>query len=216
MNNPLHLHSETDTPYTATSEVVQSNENRKSSLSPHILANIDENKQFQFSWKEFVDSNFYISGGWSLDYYTTVRGAENFHIYLWIAKDIAWTQDLYYPAMIFGSLALAWCLVLLGFAVRAGGILEVYMWIPMVMWLAANFFWMSGEVFNGDDDYVVPRTAYIMESAISWILLYHVILRPFNLIPEDKSDSTLYSRPGLVPRFSYFRVSRFTKQLKRR
>lgn len=40
---------------------------------------------------------------------STVRGAENFHIYLWIAKDIGWAQDWRDWALVFGSLAVIWC-----------------------------------------------------------------------------------------------------------
>ena len=121
------------------------------------------NEPFFFTWKDFVARNFFISGPWSLDYYHTARGSENFHIYLWIAKDMAWAENWYWPAMIFGSAALAWCFVLLSHAIQARNILEVYMWVATVLWLAGNFVWMAGEVFNGDDDFVVPRTAHIME-----------------------------------------------------
>ena len=90
-------------------------------------------------------NNFYITMPWSPQVYFTVRGAENFHIYLWIAKDLCWTQSWYYPAYIFGSAALGWCLILLYHAVSARCITEVYMLIPMMMWLSANFIWMSGK-----------------------------------------------------------------------
>jgi len=147
---------------------------------------------------------FYITQEWSLSYYLTVRGSENFHIYLWIAKDLAWTQNWYWPAMMFGSSALAWCLVLAFNAIRSRCIEEMYMLVALVMWLSANFLWMAGEVFNGDDDYVVPRVGYIMESAISWILFYHVILRPCKIIPHDDAMNKRYENTGLKSRFSYF------------
>ncbi len=187
---------------------------------------------------------FYITVPWSFEYYFTVRGSENFHIYLWIAKDLAWTQDSYYPAMIFGSLALIWCLVLAVNAIRERSIDELYMLVALFLWLSANFLWMAGqsisltssewqhllwcflgEVFDGDDDYVVPRTANIMEvfcqcgspfpllqltfaqSAIAWILLYHVVLRPLKIIPKDEHAAKRYETNGLKPRFSYFEAS---------
>jgi hypothetical protein len=43
-----------------------------------------------------------------------------------------------------------------------------------------------------------------MESAIALILFYHVILRPFKILPPDHFERTGYDQPGLVPRFSYF------------
>jgi hypothetical protein len=63
-----------------------------------------------------------------------------------------------------------------------------------------------GEVYNGDDDYVVPRAAIIMETAIALILLYHIVLRPFKLIPEPSKEMIdKYESADLIPRFSYFR-----------
>lgn len=160
------------------------------------------------NFDSLVDNAFYISQPWSLSYYWTVRGSENFHIYLWIAKDLAWSQSSYWPAMIFGSLAVLWCFVLLHHAIEARNLEEVYMWVALTMWLVANFVWMAGEVFNGDDDYVVPRAAGIMEGAIAWILFYHVALRPLGFFADFDFDASSYSRRGLKCRFSYFKTWR--------
>jgi hypothetical protein len=141
------------------------------------MTEVDEEKEepFFFTWKDFIDRNFYISGAWTLDYYFSVRGAENFHIYLWIAKDLAWAQDLYIPAALFGSLAVAWCFVLAYYAMKYGGIEEVYMLIATVLWLTGNFVWMVGEVLYDDDDYVVPRTATMFEVSAQFCgFLVHV------------------------------------------
>mmetsp|Transcript_13325 Transcript_13325/g.18272 ORF Transcript_13325/g.18272 Transcript_13325/m.18272 type:complete len:397 (+) Transcript_13325:31-1221(+) len=155
--------------------------------------------------KTIVQENFFITLPWSPQIYFSVRGSENFHIYLWIAKDLAWSQGSYYPAMIFGTSALAWCLVLAYHAISSRCLEEVYMLIALILWLSANFVWMAGEVFSGDDDYVVPTSAIIMESAIAWILFYHVILRPLGLIPPDAFMTARYESAGLKSRFSYFK-----------
>lgn len=105
----------------------------------------ESEEPFFFTWKDFVSRNFYISGGWSIDYYYTVRGTENFHIYLWILKDMAWAESWYWPAMIFGSGALAWCFVILSHAIHARNMVEIYMWVALVLWLSANFVWMAGK-----------------------------------------------------------------------
>lgn len=96
--------------------------------------------------RNYWGNYFYITQPWSLEYYLTIRGSENFHIYLWVAKDLAWTQDSYWPSMIFGSMALAWCGVLAFNAIKHRSIDEVYMLIALTMWLAANFVWMAGKV----------------------------------------------------------------------
>lgn len=89
-------------------------------------------------------NNFYITMPWSPQVYFTVRGAENFHIYLWIAKDLSWTRDAYVPALTFGTASILWCVVLMYHAVSARCITEVYMLIVMILWIAGNFLWMSG------------------------------------------------------------------------
>eukprot|EP01038_Epipyxis_sp_PR26KG_P016153 gene16153-21956_t len=176
---------------------------------------LDNNKQvFESSSKDkdnnddsynvSYGSSFYISVPWSPQIYFTVRGSENFHIYLWIAKDLSWSQNLYWCSMIFGSMALSWCLVLAYHAISSRCYEEVYMLIPLIIWLSANFVWMAGEVFNGDDDIVVPRSAIMMEVAIAWILFYHIVLRPLKLLPADELMTRRYSKAGLNCRFSYF------------
>jgi hypothetical protein len=104
------------------------------------LTSHDASKSQKHLWGDY----FYITVPWSLGYYFTVRGSENFHIYLWVAKDLAWSQDSYWPAMIFGIMALAWCVVLAVNAARVGSIDELYMLVALFMWLCANFLWMAG------------------------------------------------------------------------
>lgn len=140
---------------------------------------------FSFSWKDFVARNFYISGAWDLEYYYTIRGSENFHIYLWIAKDWAWTQEWQYPAIIFGSMAVAWCFVMAYHAWESGVPEEMYMLIALVLWLCANFVWMTGELYYGDDDYVAPRAAIIMEVSASH---GSVIDPPYNVFKINRAQ----------------------------
>eukprot|EP01033_Poteriospumella_lacustris_P014852 gene14852-10620_t len=156
-------------------------------------------------WRHLLDNDFFISQPWDLSYYWTVRGSENLHIYLWIAKDLAWAESWYWPAMLFGSAAVLWCFVLLHHAVAARNYEEIYMWVGLTLWLVANFVWMAGEVFNDDDDFVVPRAAHVMEAAIAWILAFHLFLKPLGVFQSYDYANSPYDRPGLVPRFSYFR-----------
>lgn len=118
-------------------------------MNPVHASDIEDPKTLESISKDdskqtYLGNYFYITVPWSIEYYFTVRGSENFHIYLWVAKDLAWTQDAYWPSMIFGSMALAWCGVLAFNAIRHRSIDEVYMLIALTMWLAANFVWMAG------------------------------------------------------------------------
>lgn len=118
-------------------DAILNDENHK----PFPLFSVDQNDNLHVN-------NFYITMPWSPQVYFTVRGAENFHIYLWIAKDLSWTRDAYIPAMTFGTASLLWCVVLMYHAVTAKCITEVYMLIVMILWIAGNFLWMSGEWRN--------------------------------------------------------------------
>lgn len=169
------------------------------------LCNLKKSSSF-WSLESLIENNFYISQPLTFDYYWSVRGSENFHIYLWIAKDLAWVQDWYWPSMVFGSAALAWCFLLLSHAIHARNYEEIYLWVAFTLWLSANFVWMSGEVFNGDDDYVLNNVAIVMETAIAWILFAHLVLKPFKVFPPFDYRNSHYARPGLVSRFSYFEV----------
>ena len=108
--------------------------------APRPLETVKSDLETRKYWGNY----FYITTPWSWSYYLSVRGSENFHIYLWVAKDLAWTQDSFWPALIFGSAALAWCGVLLYNSIRGKSVEEVYMLIALIMWLAANFLWMAG------------------------------------------------------------------------
>lgn len=82
--------------------------------------------------------------------YYMLRPVENVHIYVWIIKDLSWSQDWYYPTLIFGALALLWCGMLLLEAIRARSVYEVYMITGTTLWLAANYTWMAG------NDWLLP------------------------------------------------------------
>ena len=77
--------------------------------------------------------------------YYMVRPIENVHIYLWILKDLSWAQDWDYPAMIFGTLALIYCVLLFYEAFSLRSYYEAYMAVGTTLWLAANYVWMAGE-----------------------------------------------------------------------
>ena len=74
----------------------------------------------------------------------TIRGSENFHIYLWIAKDFSWSQGLLWESMIFGACTIGWCAVLMRNAFKYSNYEEVYFLFPVTLWLFANYWWMSG------------------------------------------------------------------------
>jgi hypothetical protein len=116
--------------------------------------------------KSIFSRNFYISSAWSPQLYFTARGAENFHIYLWIAKDLCWIQYFHTPAIVFGSLALAWCAVLFYHALKDSWE-DAYMLVGLTLWLTGNFVWMHGEVTSDDDAIVGPQASIFFEVRFS-------------------------------------------------
>jgi hypothetical protein len=115
-----------------------------------------------------------------------------------------WSQDWLVWSLFFGFSALAWCFVLFYHAAAAKNWEEVYMLVPLVLWLFGNFWWMWGEVVNNDDDVDAPETNHMFVAALSWIAMYHLILRPLKLIEPDASMTAKYEAAGLKSRFSYF------------
>lgn len=97
--------------------------------------------------REEHGNDFQITIPWSPQLYFSVRGAENFHIYLWIIKDLAWTQKWYVVSWIFGLSAISWCFVLVYHAFADKNYNEMYMLVALILWLSANFVWMAGELF---------------------------------------------------------------------
>lgn len=115
---------------------------------PFFLENSSEQSK-QIPGKDLADSNrnvysFYFTLPYSSQTYFSLRMLENFHLYLWIAKDLSWAQNSYSPALIFGICALIWSFVLMAYAVLHRFWNELYMLIGMTLWLTANFVWMAG------------------------------------------------------------------------
>lgn len=108
----------------------------------------DDDDAWEKQTNEEICKQFYFTVPWSPQIYFTVRGSENFHIYLWIAKDLAWSERWYYAALAAGIAALVWCSVLVYHAYRSRCKHEMYLVVALVLWLTANFVWMGGEIIN--------------------------------------------------------------------
>ena len=69
-----------------------------------------------------------------LEYILSVKGAENFHVYLWLIKDLAWTQSWYYIGYAFGCAAVIWSVILLAQAAMERNTNEVCISMGQVCW----------------------------------------------------------------------------------
>mmetsp|Transcript_13526 Transcript_13526/g.12248 ORF Transcript_13526/g.12248 Transcript_13526/m.12248 type:complete len:368 (-) Transcript_13526:24-1127(-) len=149
---------------------------------------------------------------WTLSWYLSITGSEYFHIYLWICKDLSWTQEWYLLSLIFGTLSLMWYVVLAYHALSTRNGEEIWNVLGGILWLFANFWWMAGEIHDVQYPYANPisikhdrDSSYILSAALIWFSIYYLIIIPFNLLPVSKRALEAYDDGQLHCRFSYFR-----------
>jgi len=144
---------------------------------------------------------------------------ELFHVYMWIAKDFAWASNNYYLGIVAGTSALIWCFILLGFAIYRSDWEDLYMLCAITLWLGGNYVWMCGELtqplvpysddgipFFGTNNENTLISFHMFVTALSFLALYYLVLRPLGLFADSKYVTAFYNRRGFTPRFpSYFK-----------
>lgn len=141
-----------------------------------------------------------------VEYLFSIRGWDNFHIYLWILKDLAWTLDNFWMSAVCGTMAVAWCGILVIVAYRNGDWEEIYMLVSTILWIVGNFWWMAAETnIVGDDDTHALQTSYMLETGLGWLVLFYLVLRPLNVIRETPAVTEQFLILDLHSRFSYFK-----------
>ncbi|MBK9273072.1 MAG: hypothetical protein IPM49_00845 [Flavobacteriales bacterium] len=103
-----------------------------------------------------------------------VRSGENFHIVLWLVKDMCWAMDLALPAtaMVAPTIAVA---IFIAWKHRHEAYERAHA-LATVFWIGANSTWMVGEFFFGDR----LRTHAIALFAVGMccVLWYYLFERP--------------------------------------
>lgn len=162
----------------------------------------------------------YPSEPWTISYYFT-DGQENFHIYLWLLKDLTWVQSWYIAGILIGGFACFWSVFLVSKSIRQRNINEFWSRFADLLWLFANYWWMIGETH----DYTYPdepsiyeartrQAAVIMITALIWIGLYYILLKPLGFTGKtiDNSDEKVgenqvashHEEEEPTPRFSFY------------
>jgi hypothetical protein len=151
-----------------------------------------------------------------LDWLLSIRGAENLYLYFWLLKDLSWAQDWYYPAYVFGALAIASSFVMVVNTVVDQATNEIFFSTAVFLWIFANFWWMTGDIHDyvlgyPDDavsdwyDQRTPQAAIIMEFGISWLAFFYLVVKPFKLFGADDPEKVAeYDTTGLPPRWPMF------------
>lgn len=104
----------------------------------------------------------------------SIRANENFHIVLWLLKDLCWVLDLRTAGlvMIVPTIGMA---ALIAWRLRhdAGELLHA---LAVVSWILANSIWMIGEFYM--DDGTRPAATVFFVAGIALVLWYYVGLAP--------------------------------------
>ena len=150
-----------------------------------------------------------------LEWMFSIRGVENMYLYFWLLKDLSWSQDWYYPSYVFGSLAIVFSFLMVCNAVYDGSTNEVFTSTAVLLWIFANFWWMTGDIHDyvldyPDDDYndwydrQTSQAAIMMETGISWLAFFYLIVKPLKLFGADDPDTVAaYDTTGLPPRWPF-------------
>jgi hypothetical protein len=162
----------------------------------------------------------YPSQPWTVSYYFN-EGQENFHIYLWLLKDLAWVQSWYLPGILIGGFACFWSIFLVSKSISHRNLNEFWSRFADLLWLFANYWWMIGETH----DYEFPhepsqyenktrQAAAIMITALVWVASYYLVLKPLRVVEKFTitSTPTLPTSPALAtedndtppPRFPFY------------
>jgi len=123
-----------------------------------------------------------------MGYYVSDNGQSNFHIYLWIIKDLAWAQNWYWVAHIVGGAALLWQLYFFTKSALNRNLDDAWFNSTVFMWLLGHYLWMDGELhdyrFPNKESTYDARTiqsGYIFIAASIWVSLYYIVMKPLRL-----------------------------------
>ena len=177
----------------------------KQTAPPRVILKFPAKLEIPAAYRTLPDE------AWSPDIYLSVRGSENFLIYIWIAKDLSWTQNWYYSTHIFGVSALFCSFLTICRSIKDKSSEEIFHSIAQFMWLFSNYWWMSADVYNSNHPYDSSvyirrkeQSRVIMETALAWLALWYCIMRPCNIFPVDSETYKKYDDANLRCRFSYF------------
>jgi hypothetical protein len=106
-----------------------------------------------------------------------LRDFENFHILLWLAKDVCWVTEF----EIGGAIMVAPTLLLAMFITYKGrrDKADLFHNLAVVCWIAANSVWMLGEFYGEqmgyDDEVTKPHARILFFVGLSFVVYYYTI-----------------------------------------
>ena len=147
------------------------------------------------------------NSAWELGWFQSVRGSEWLQLYLLVIKDLAWAQGWYVVGMCFGVAAVLWSIHLLYLSLKLEHYIESWHYVALLLWLFGNFWWMWGDLHDlayPSEDAMYKTSKFqgmiILGIAMSWMLLYYIIVRPFKLLPSPPYEvDYFYSQSEVKP-----------------
>jgi hypothetical protein len=133
---------------------------------------------------------------WEWKWFSTVKGSDWLHLYMWMVKDLAWAQGWYAVGMISGAAALVWSAVLEYLALKEKNYVEAWHYMAQFLWLLGNFWWMWGDLHDTAYPKEVPlyaeaksQSAVVLIAAMAFLTFNYAVLRPFKLLPPAPDHS---------------------------
>ncbi len=107
-------------------------------------------------------------------FFKNIRDYENFHIVLWLFKDICWILDFkaFGTFMIFPTFIAAVYITWRWRSIQS----ELFHNIPVCLWICANGIWMIGEFYY--DDGLRPAATVFFLIGILIVAIYYLIILP--------------------------------------
>lgn len=104
----------------------------------------------------------------------SLRANENFHILLWLVKDLCWVLDLKTAGlvMIIPTVAMA---IHIAWRTRSD-VGELLHSVAVVLWIMANGTWMIGEFYFQDG--TRPLAASFFAAGLACVAWYYVVILP--------------------------------------
>lgn len=104
----------------------------------------------------------------------SLRATENFHIVLWLMKDLFWVMDLKVPGTVMVMPTLAMALWIAWRCRHDTG--ELLHSLAVVCWITANGTWMVGEFFFADTKRHVAIPFFI--AGLLLVAWYYLVMMP--------------------------------------
>jgi len=107
----------------------------------------------------------------------SLRASENFHITLWLLKDVCWVMDLKLMGVIMIAPTLAMALFIAWRCSNDVG--DLLHSVAVVLWIMANSTWMIGEFFFAD--HTRPLAIVFFAAGLLVVACYYLFVLPSRL-----------------------------------